>query len=201
MFTGIVETIGDIVQIISVKGCKYFTIMPHLPLNDWAIGDSVSINGVCLTVIEFTDRDFKVAAVPETLRLTNLDQLAIHHFVNIERSLKVNARLGGHYIQGHIDGTGEILELSSDQGDALLAKIAIAPQLSKYIVNKAYIGLDGMSITVIHSEPSWFTVTFIPHTQKITITHTYQVGHMINVETDILGKYVEKMLGAYRNVI
>jgi riboflavin synthase len=201
MFTGIVETTGIILQVEKQGGCKHFTIQPVLSLDDLKPGCSVLINGVCLTVTQLTDRNFKVTAVPETLSLTNLDYLAIDHHVNIERSLTMSTRLGGHLVQGHIDGTGRISEIIGDHSDALLVKISISPQLSKYIVNKGYIGLDGMSITIIESHPLWFSVKFIPHTQKCTIIPLYRVGSMINIETDILGKYIEKILGVYQHAI
>jgi len=199
MFSGIVETMGIITQLEIINGCKQFTISPQSVFNDLVVGDSIAVNGVCLTVTQFTDQSFQVTAVPETLRLTNLDRLTVGSKVNLERSLTLNRRIGGHYVQGHVDGIGQILEIKNDASDAWLVKISLPEKLSKYVVPKGYIGLDGMSITVIESTPEWFTVTFIPHTQAITITHQYSEGDMINIEVDIMGKYVEKLLGGYAN--
>jgi riboflavin synthase len=201
MFSGIVETIGKILHMESSDGCIHFRISPLMKFDDLTVGDSISVNGVCLTVTNFTDTSFHVSAVPETLRLTNLGQLALHDSVNLERSLKLSQRIGGHYVQGHVDGMGQILDIKHDHGSALLVKISLPEKLSRYVVNKGYITLDGMSITIIQSAPDWFTVTFIPHTQEATITRHYSIGTMINIEVDILGKYVEKLIGAYTHAI
>lgn len=196
MFSGIVEAIGHISFINLQDGCKHFSIVPAFPFDDISIGDSISINGICLTVTDFTPNHFNVTAVPETLRLTNLDNLKVNDPVNLERSLKMGSRMGGHYVQGHVDGRGHILEMTYDDSAAMLVKISNPEVLSKYIVEKGYITLDGMSITVIKTTPQWFTVTLIPHTQQVTIVHQYSVGSMINLEVDIVGKYIEKMIGA-----
>lgn len=198
MFSGIVECIGTISDVLDADGCKHFTITPALPFDDIAIGDSIAVNGVCLTVTQFTASQFNVTAVPETLRLTNLSQLSVSDHVNLERSLKCNSRIGGHFVQGHVDAVGEILELKHDQqSSALIIKISLPLHLQNKVVNKGYITLDGMSITVIHSAEDGFTITLIPHTQSATIAQHYRIGSQINIEVDILGKYVEKMIGAY----
>lgn len=197
MFSGIVETIGIIIDLQRVDGCKNFTILPQQIFDDIAIGDSIAINGVCLTVTELTNESFNVTVVPETLRLTNLNHLVIGDKVNAERSLKVNSRLSGHLVQGHVDAMGEILEIENDHSSALLVKISLPKKLSHYVISKGYIGLDGMSITVINATPTWFSVTFIPHTQAVTIINQYHKGSLINIEVDMVGKYIEKILGAY----
>lgn len=205
MFSGIVEATGYINFIDLKDGCKHFSITPAIPFNDLMIGDSVSVNGICLTVTHFSPTHFNVTAVPETLRLTNLDHLKLNDPVNLERSLKMGSRIGGHYVQGHVDGCGQITEMTYDESSALLVKISTTENLSKYIVEKGYITLDGMSITIIKATPNWFTVTLIPHTQQVTIVHQYSVGSMINIEVDIVGKYIEKnierIFGAYKNAI
>lgn len=197
MFSGIVETIGYITAIKMQDGCKLLSITPSTPLDDLSVGDSISINGICLTVTQFSATQFNVTVVPETLRLTNLDVLELYHPVNLERSLKMGNRISGHYVQGHVDGIGEILEISQDDKAALLVKISLPETLAKYVVNKGYITLDGMSITVIEATPDWLTVTFIPHTQAVTIISQYSVGRKINIEVDIFGKYIEKIVGAF----
>lgn len=197
MFSGIIETLGIIMHIENKQGCKYFTIKPAVNFTDFIIGESISVNGVCLTVTDFTYDFFTVSAVPETLRLTNLNQLDRNSAINLERALKLSDRLGGHFVQGHIDTMGEILELQHDDSNALLVKISITPLLAKYVINKGFITIDGMSITVIESTPEWFSVTFIPHTQDVTIIKQYQKGSFVNIEVDMMGKYIEKLLGAH----
>lgn len=199
MFNGIVETIGKIINLNTENGCTHYSILPQIHFDDLSIGDSIAVNGVCLTITDFTDSYFNLTAVPETLRLTNLKLLSINSKVNLERSLKLNSRLGGHYVQGHVDCTGRILELSHDKSAALLVKISIPEQLANYVVTKGYIALDGMSITVIEATKNWFTVTFIPHTQKATIVETYQVDQLINIEVDMIAKYIEKMIGVHQH--
>lgn len=199
MFSGIVETIGKILQIELINGCKQFTIAPNIKLDDLHIGDSIAINGVCLTITEFTSTNFKVTAVPETLRLTNLDQLIEQQPVNIERSLLPTTRLGGHFVQGHVDGTGKILAITSDHSDAWLVKIGLADSLMIYLVNKGFVTIDGMSITIIHVSSDYFTVTLIPHTQAVTIANQYNVGNLVNIEVDMMAKYIEKFSGAFHH--
>lgn len=197
MFNGIVETVGIIKQIQAKAACIDFTITTKEIFHDLFVGESIAVNGVCLTVTSFSENTFNVTAVPETLRISNLGDLIEGRLVNIERSMKANSRIGGHYVQGHVDGVGEVLELQTDGDAALLVTIKIPSILAKYIVNKGYIALDGMSITVIHSVDDWFTVTFIPHTQQVTIINQYCKGTKINIEVDILSKYVEKLLGVH----
>lgn len=198
MFNGIVETVG-IVQNIQLKNdCKLFTFSSTKQFEDLNIDDSISVNGVCLTVTHISKNQFQATAVPETLRITNLKNLTEGSLVNLERSMHLQARISGHSMQGHVDDVGHILDIQNE-GDALLVKISLPSALSKYIVNKGYITLDGMSITVIQEEKDWFTVTLIPHTQKITIASQYKIGTAVNIEVDILGKYIEKMLENIRS--
>jgi riboflavin synthase len=201
MFAGIVETIGRILRIEKQNGCFQLTIMPLITFDDLTIGDSVSVNGVCLTVTTFSKENFTAIVVPETLRLTNLGHLTVNDPVNLERALRASDRIGGHYLQGHVEGIGNIIELSPDGIDAMLVKISLSPLLAKYIIHKGYIAIDGMSITVIEAASTWFTVTFIPHTQAVTITRHYKIGSLVNIETDMMGKYIEKMLGGYKHAV
>ena len=197
MFSGIVETTGLIELADRTSDCMHFSIAPDLACDDLKIGDSVAVNGVCLTVTEFTNEMFRVTAVAETLRLTNLGNLSLDSVVNLERSLKFDGRIGGHYVQGHVDYTGEILDLQHDGESSLLVKISVNPEMAKYIVNKGYITIDGMSITVIEATNQWFTAMFIPHTQELTIVKYYKKGTLLNIEVDIWGKYAEKRTGTY----
>lgn len=201
MFSGIVSTLSSIHALALVNGCKQFTIARPKSFADLDLGESIAINGVCLTVTDFDQDNFWVQVVPETLRLTNLDQLVVGDLVNLERAITLNDRIGGHHVQGHIDGIGKIITMAHDQcSEALLVKISIPNGLHRYLVNKGYVTLDGMSITVIDCTPDWFTVTFIGYTKAHTIVKTYQVGQRINIEVDILGKYVEKLLRGYAHV-
>lgn len=195
MFGGLVEAVGIVKAETHESGCKHFSILPQIPFDDVNLGDSVAVNGVCLTVTKINGNCFDFTAVPETLALSNLGQLSVGSLVNLERSLKVNARIGGHYVQGHTDGTGEITNIQA-AGAALLVTIKVMPELAKYIVKKGYVALDGMSITVAQIGLDELTVTFIPHTQQMTIVKNYHVGTQLNIEVDILGKYAEKLLGA-----
>lgn len=194
MFSGIVEAIGVVTSINSIHDCIAITISPSIHFSDLKIGDSVSVNGICLTVTHLTGHDFSAVIVPETLRVTNLGKLNIDSEVNLERSLRMADRIGGHYVQGHIDTVGTIIEMKMDGEQAKLVKIAIPSHLEKYIVRKGYIAVDGMSLTVIDVDRQWFTLTLIPHTQAASIAKHYQNGTTVNIEVDILSKYTEKLL-------
>ncbi|MDR3492288.1 MAG: riboflavin synthase [Gammaproteobacteria bacterium] len=194
MFNGIVECIGVIENIDEINCCKTFTIRPHSKLSDIKINDSISVNGVCLTLTD--DREYlEFTAIPETLKMTNLDKLKIGSLVNLERSLKMNARISGHYVQGHVDCMGEIIAISHE-GDALNVKMTIPHAMRNYIVYKGYITIDGMSITVVRCEKDNFSIALIPHTQALTIAKNYSLNTWVNIETDILGRYIEKFLEA-----
>lgn len=195
MFSGIVETLGHIVNVQQLNECQKLIIAPGIAFDDLKVGDSVAVNGVCLTVTAFNAENFVVTVVPETLRLTNLVHLQPGNEVNLERSLLFNGRIGGHCVQGHVDAVGRILDKVTDGQGAILVTIELPEQLAKYVVNKGYITLDGMSITVIEAGKNCFTVTFIPHTLTVTIAKNYQKNTLINIEVDIIGKYFEKMLG------
>jgi riboflavin synthase len=199
MFTGIVETTGKIIDITSQNDCKTFCITPRKPFVDIAIGDSIAVNGVCLTVEKFDAESFSVTLVPETLRLTNLNQLQTNGEVNLERAMLASARIGGHFMQGHIDQVGKIISIEEDGDAALLIKIEIPKHLSKYIIQKGFIGIDGMSITVVDITETWFSVTFIPHTIAETLVKNYHIGSFINLEVDMFAKYIEKLLEAQRH--
>lgn len=190
MFTGIVEEIGKIKKIIEILMGKRFFIEAKSVLHALKIGDSIAVNGTCLTVTEFNSEGFWVEVVAETLRCTNLGFLTEGAPVNLEPSLTLQKALGGHLVQGHIDGTGEILELSLE-GEAQVLKITYPHKLRPFLVNKGYIAMDGMSLTVIEVTDHYFTLTLIPHTQKVTIAGTYQEGQIVNLEGDIMAKYAE----------
>ena len=198
MFGGIVEAAGTVISSHASGDCLALVIEPSIIFDDIAMGDSVSVNGVCLTLTNIIDQHFSVDVVPETLQKTNLNDLRAGDLVNLERSLKLQSRIGGHYVQGHVDFTAEILSIQQDGDQALIANISYPANFGHYLVNKGYVTLDGMSITIIEVAADWFSVTFIPHTQYVTNVKKYQQGTKINVEVDILGKYVEKILKGNR---
>src|SRR3990167_4978899 len=167
MFSGIVEAMGVILSAIPENGCIHFKIAPLRSFYELLIGESIAVNGVCLTVTAIAEDHFSVTAVPETLRLTNLAKLCKGDLINLERSLLPSTRIGGHFVQGHVDGIGQILDLKQDNSHALVVKISIPDYLSQYVIRKGFITIDGISITVIDVDDTWFTVTFIPHTQAV----------------------------------
>lgn len=189
LFTGIIEELGTIRRI----GGGTLTISARLVLEDVHIGDSISVNGVCLTVTHFDARTLTADVMPETVRRTSFDELKPGDVVNLERAVAIGTRLGGHIVSGHIDGTGSITAIVQE-GNAVLLTIAAAPQLLRGIVEKGSVALEGISLTVVSVTETTFTVSLIPHTMTITNLHTKRKGSRVNIETDLIGKYVEKLL-------
>jgi riboflavin synthase len=192
MFNGIIETTACIEHIHLQDACKYFCISAKHSLPNLALGDSLAVNGVCLTITALKAEKIEITAIPETLKRSNLNLLAIGDQVNLERPLAVSSRLSGHYVQGHIDCMAQIISIEK-QGAALVVNISMPKEYARYIVNKGYIALDGMSITVIEANASYFSVAFIPYTQNACIIPYYRAGTMINIEVDILAKHLEKL--------
>ncbi|MEM6414272.1 MAG: riboflavin synthase [Pseudomonadota bacterium] len=192
MFTGLVEEIGCVSNIGPDGDGFSITISADLVLEDANLGDSISVNGVCLTLTDRTEKTFSVGLAPETLNRTNLGGLEKGATVNLERAALPTTRLGGHYVQGHVDGVGEILSFTPDK-DALWLKIKTTPDLMRYVVSKGYIAIDGASLTVVHTGPDWFDVTLIAYSQSKLILPHKTVGDLVNLEVDILAKYVEKL--------
>lgn len=188
MFGGLIEVVGEIKERNYHQDNLVLTISHHGKFDDIKLGDSVSVNGVCLTVTQFDASSFNVAVVPETLRLTKFETCLVGEKVNLERSLKVGDRIGGHYVQGHVDGVGVITEIKSDGAGAILMTLSAPKPLMYGIVKKGYVTLDGMSITVAKVNQNNFTVTFIPHTRSVTIVDDYKVGDKINLELDVFLK-------------
>lgn len=189
MFTGIIEEVGKIKYI---KGGQ-LAIEAVKVLADVQLGDSIAVNGICLTVTSFASRHFTADVMPETIRRTSLAELEKGSLVNLERALSLNSRLGGHIVSGHIDGTGKIISFTAE-GNAILLKVAAKSNILNYIVEKGSVALDGISLTVAAVSDNDFTVSLIPHTRAVTNLHSKQAGSLLNIETDIIGKYVEKML-------
>jgi len=189
MFTGIVEELGKILKISDSE----ISIQADIVLPDLNVKDSIAVNGVCLTVVEKNQDNFLVNVVPETLRRTNLKELSVDSPVNLERSVVYGGRIGGHLVQGHVDGTGEISAIIPD-GDAKLIVVNIDSELSKYIVEKGYICVDGASLTVVKCDENSFSITLIPYTKKHTVFGIKTVGDLVNIEVDMISKYVENIL-------
>lgn len=193
MFTGIVEEIGKIEKMIKGTQSASMIIKAHEVLKDTKLGDSISTNGVCLTVTSFTTNSFSVDVMAETMRKSNLDRLIPGDEVNLERALRVGDRLGGHFVSGHIDGIGHIKSFEKED-NAVWITVAAEPHLLKYIVTKGSIAIDGISLTVAYVDEEIFKVSIIPHTKQITTLLRKKVGDVVNLECDMIGKYIEKLL-------
>jgi len=193
MFTGIVEEVG------TVKSAEpnRLLISASEVMSDLKIGDSICVNGTCLTVTTRDDTSFSVDVVPETLRRTNLGTLKADSSVNLERSMPADGRFGGHVVQGHIDATGMVSSITQD-GDALMLNFDAPASVMRYVVEKGFIAVDGTSLTVVNCDNDSFVVTIIPHTKDHTIIGTRKVGDTVNLEADIMAKYVERLSTASR---
>jgi len=194
MFTGLVETVGRVVRIERRGAVIGITIEAPSILGDARVGDSISIGGACLTVTAFDESSFTVQAVEETLRRTTLARLARGRRVNLERSLRLGDRLGGHIVQGHVDGTGTIAGRTGTAENVVFG-IAPEPSLERYIAEKGSVTVDGVSLTVTYARRGEFGVSVIPHTLKATTLSDLRVGDTVNIETDIISRYVEKLMG------
>ncbi len=196
MFSGIVEEIGQVVRAEHREGLSVLEIAARQVLEGTRVGDSIAVNGVCLTVTHRTPTTFTVEVTPETLRRTNLGRLSAGAAVNLERSLAVGAHIGGHFVQGHVDDVGVVQALEPD-GDSCLMTFTAPERVLRYVVPKGFIAVDGVSLTVVDRLPDGFTVAFIPFTLAHTIAGTYREGTVVNLEADILGKYVAHLLETY----
>lgn len=198
MFTGLVEGQGLVKSLVPEGEAIRLDIELPADFVGLAIGDSVAINGCCLTVIELADLVAAFQAGAETLSKTNLGRVRVGHRVNLERSLRADGRFGGHIVQGHVDGVGEVLEVARD-GEWVTMWFRIPTHLAKYLVPKGSVTVDGISLTVVNAESDKFSVALIPHTLDVTTLGVRAVGDVVNIETDILGKYVERLLSARLN--
>jgi riboflavin synthase len=160
---------------------------------DAADGDSVALDGCCLTVVGRGDTTLRFQAVPETLQRTTLGDRSVGDSINLERALRADARLGGHFVLGHIDGTGRVLAVERE-GDDVRVEIGCSPEIGRYIVPKGSVALDGVSLTVVEAKPDGFSVALIPHTLAVTTLGQRQVGDRVNLEVDVIGKYVVRYL-------
>lgn len=189
MFTGIVEEIGSVTSIESSR----LTFAASTVLDKKTkIGDSIAVNGVCLTVTALTPYSFTVEVMPETLKRTNLGALRSGDKVNLERAMPVDGRFGGHFVQGHVDGTGNVAAVKPE-GNALIIRFDASKEIIKYVVEKGFIAVDGVSLTVVECNPASFSVSLVGITQAETILGERKVGDVVNLEVDILAKYVDKL--------
>ena len=193
MFTGIIEELGIIKDFQPNFSGMDLIVSCEKILEDIHLGDSISVNGCCQTVVEFGKDWFKTNLSGETLKITTFSDIKKGDKVNLERAMSVNSRFGGHIVQGHIDGTSTIKEIKND-GDFFIITFNLESEISKYIVNKGAITVEGISLTVSNIDKNTFSVAIIPHTFKNTTLQFKKIGDRINIETDILGRYVEKML-------
>jgi riboflavin synthase len=194
MFTGLVEGVGEIADLARLAEGLQIAVRPSFPARELTLGESVSVAGACLTVTALGSNSFSAEVSPETLARTNFPTKKAGDKVNLERALRLGDRLGGHLVTGHIDGTGALKERR--EGPAhLQLRFELPKALSRYVIEKGSIAVDGVSLTVNAVHGNTFTVNIIPHTARMTTLGALRVGDKVNLETDIIGKYVERLLG------
>ncbi|MBP2472863.1 riboflavin synthase [Crossiella equi] len=192
MFTGIVEERGQLVAVEQLTDAARVTVAGPLVTSDAKHGDSIAVNGVCLTVVEVTDGTFTADVMRETLQRSNLGKAAAGDPVNLERAAAVGQRLGGHIMQGHVDGTGTVIAREPSEHWTVV-RFSLPPGLARYLVEKGSVAIDGVSLTVVEVGEDWFSVSLIPTTLDLTTLGIRQPGDQVNLEVDVLAKYVEKL--------
>ena len=192
MFTGIIEEIGKVSEVNPIPGGKTIKISAIKILNDISVNDSVSVNGVCLTTTQVDEQGFKVDAVGVTLEKTTFSELQISSPVNLERSLKLSDRLGGHFVLGHVNGTGVIKEIIK-LGNNYLVRVNVPNNLKKYLIDEGSITIDGISLTIAELKDSTIGISIIPHTWNNTTLQYKNAEDRVNIEPDVLAKYVERL--------
>lgn len=193
MFTGIIEGLGTIVGIGSAGHGKRLIMESDFPLTGTKLGDSIAVNGACLTAVVIQGRRFEADVAPETLDKTTFSKAGVGEKVNLERALRLSDRLDGHLVSGHIDGTG-IIQQKSPLGNAVIVSIRVPESLSRYMIPKGSVAIDGISLTINKVHPEGFEVSIIPHTAGMTTIGFKKPGSMVNIETDMIGKYVERFI-------
>ena len=193
MFTGIVEEMGSVKALRRDAGAARLTISASVVLGNTALGDSICVNGVCLTVVEMTKSEFSADVAMETLKVTNLGDLRSGAKVNLERALQLSARIGGHLVSGHVDATGRIRS-KQEEGNGWRIFIDAPESVLRYIIKKGSIAIDGISLTVADVDTAGFSFAMIPHTAGLTTLGFKSAGDSVNLESDIIGKYVERLL-------
>ena len=193
MFTGLVEEVGKIQSIKRSSVFGEITIQANVVLEGIKLGDSIAVNGICLTTIRFDNKQFTVQVMKETLEKTSLAFLNTGMSVNLERALLPTTRLGGHFVSGHVDGLGKLEKISSE-GPAKILYFSVSNEMTRFMVPKGSITIDGVSLTLIEVGSQHFTVGIIPHTQGASTLAGFKIGDQVNIETDMLGKYCSKLL-------
>ena len=193
MFTGIIEELGKIQEIETRSSGMRFTISAKLVMDDLNIGDSISINGVCLTVTEKKEKEFSLDLVPETLDKSNLGELIEGNYVNLERAMQASGRFGGHILQGHVETLGVILDKQQQEDNAVIS-VGLDPEWMRFCIPKGSIALDGISLTIAKIEANIVEIALISHTLENTTLGLKSKSETLNIETDIIGKYVERLL-------
>ncbi len=195
MFTGIVEQVGTVVS-VSPTDTGLRVVFDAPGIDDVDLGASISVNGVCLTAVAIEESSLSVDVVPETLARTSLDGIEPGSRVNLERAMSASGRFDGHVVQGHVDGTGTVLQISEDASGGVVMRISVPATLSRFIVEKGSITVDGVSLTVAALSDEWLEVALIPHTLAVTTLGLRTAGDRVNLEVDVLAKYVERILNA-----
>lgn len=195
MFTGIVEELGEVTAVENLGDSSRFRLRGPLVTEGAKHGDSIAVNGVCLTVVDFGDGEFTADVMAETLNRSSLGALQEGSRVNLERPMAVGDRLGGHIVQGHVDNVGTVLERKPSENWEIV-KISLPADLTRYVVEKGSITVDGVSLTVVDAGPDYFTISLIPTTLALTTLGIKQPGDPVNLEVDVIAKYVERLLGA-----
>lgn len=193
MFTGIIEEVGKVISVKNGEASSVISISAKTVTEDTMPGDSIAVNGVCLTAVKISDGFFEADVMAETLRRSNLKRLKKGDFVNLERAMRANGRFGGHIVSGHIDTEGEIISCKKEDM-AVWVNISCPAEIMRYVVNKGSVAIDGISLTVSNVFERGFAVSIIPHTGKETILLDKKPGDKINIECDILSKYVESII-------
>lgn len=196
MFTGLIEEVGTVQEIRTSGKAIHMKLRAPSILADVALGDSIAVNGICLTVTHFDGGSFTVDVVPETMRRTTLHELSVGSPVNLERAMAMGKRFGGHIVSGHVDGIGRIVEIL-DEDIAKVVRVSAPPEVLRYLVEKGSITIDGVSLTVMDVAGDSFRISVIPHTWQVTVLRHRRVGSVVNLECDIIGKYVERLLMPY----
>ncbi|GGY43894.1 riboflavin synthase [Streptomyces anulatus] len=194
MFTGIVEELGEVTAVEQLADASRFRLRGPAVTEGAKHGDSIAVNGVCLTVVDTADGEFTADVMAETLKRSSLGALTTGSRVNLERPMALGGRLGGHIVQGHVDGTGTIVERTPSEHWEIV-KVSLPPELTRYVVEKGSITVDGVSLTVVDAAADHFTISLIPTTLALTTLGRKQPGDPVNLEVDVLAKYVERLLG------
>lgn len=194
MFTGIIESRGTI-KSIEAKGndCRLCIAVSALDMSDVKLGDSIAVDGICLTVVQFSTTDFVMDASAETLSKTTMGEFSVGRAVNLEKALTPTTRLGGHLVSGHVDGVG-VIESREQVGESLRFRVRVPDELAKYVAVKGSVCIDGVSLTVNNVDGALFEINIIPHTAAMTTINEYKAGRRVNIEVDLLARYLERLL-------